>query len=65
MDGLPFFAFKIPASGQDPLLLLLHGQMGPGVRQRNLQAIMTTDQSTISQSTKASKGYQPHIGGGR
>ena len=49
-----FFTFKIPASWRDPLLLLLHGRLGSGARQRDLQVIMTTDQSTISQSTKTS-----------
>ena len=43
---------------------VLHGRLGPGARQPDLQVIMTTDQSTISQSTKTTnlhvtKQYQP------
>ena len=37
---------------------VLHGQQGPGARQPDLQVIMTTDQSTISQSTKTSNSYR-------
>ena len=36
---------------------VLHGRLGPGARQPDLQVIMTTDQSTISQSTKTTSHY--------
>ena len=34
---------------------VLHGRLGPGARQPDLQVIMTTDQSTISQLTKTTR----------
>ena len=38
---------------------VLHGRLGPGARQPDLQVIMTTDQSTISQSTKTTRVEAP------
>ena len=40
---------------------VLHGRLGPGARQPDLQVIMTTDQSTISQSTKTTMMYPVYV----